>query len=86
MDLIVTTLILSILLRIHLPISFFSMTKLSELLSPVKFLCSEAFLSYLICIFIFVTGPIQFSGAGSNAVNHTLLLELGAQAAWAYVS
>ncbi|XP_021894969.1 pyrophosphate--fructose 6-phosphate 1-phosphotransferase subunit beta [Carica papaya] len=26
-------------------------------------------------------GPIQFSGAGSNAVNHTLLLELGAQAA-----
>lgn len=26
-------------------------------------------------------GPIQFSGAVSNAVNHTLLLELGAQAA-----
>jgi len=29
---------------------------------------------------IFLVGPIQFSGPGSDALNHTLLLELESQA------
>jgi pyrophosphate--fructose-6-phosphate 1-phosphotransferase len=31
-------------------------------------------------ILIFIVGPIQFTGPGSDAISHTLLLELGVQA------
>lgn len=37
-------------------------------------------LSLLLTMMIFVVGPIQFSGPGSEVINHTLLLELEAQA------
>lgn len=34
----------------------------------------------LICGLFFISGPLQFAGPAANAINQTLMLELGAQA------